>query len=181
MDTYKGRKNDIWKYLLGIGAGLGLGYVAYKKFFSTSKAFEDINSLSRHDANLRFQLLSNIKYNIYLKIVNPNEKKTFESMKKSSVHGVVEIEFDIADIQNNITLEFSGVLLGISKANSDEQVKYFYDSVNHKIMIYKQSLTKGTNKFIFNFCNRECNKGIIFNDGVNFIDNIFICIHSFSG
>ncbi len=37
MDIKKQSKNNLWKYLLGVGAGLGVGYLAYKAFFSKGR------------------------------------------------------------------------------------------------------------------------------------------------
>ncbi len=165
----KGKKNDFWKYLLGIGAGLGVGYLAYKSFFRKSKYDHSIDSLSIEEAEERSSLIKDLKYNLFLKMRYIHEE-LHQSLNqhRSAVKGIVEIEFTLSQWRD-LSMEFGGNILEIKDVIGKKPVNYHFDREAKKIIIDKTSLKKGQNKFFVHFSVDKCDKGIVYNDKVIFL------------
>lgn len=172
MDMKKHIKDNIWKYLLGVGAGLGVGYLAYQTFFSKGRknAELSLDSLSRYEAEQRSSILSEVKYNLSLKMKHSHDDLTVPlHHQKAPIKGLVEIEFNLRQLKD-LSLEFSGFILELSKSVGDknQKIKFTHDKETKKILIDKSNLSLGKNKLIINFSVKECEKGIVYSDQVGF-------------
>ena len=178
MDMNKQTKNNLWKYLLGVGAGLGVGYLAYKTFFSKSSNGGDLSldSLSKYEAEQRSLILRDIKYNLYLKIKHSHDDLTVPlHHQKAPIKGLVEIEFNLLKVKD-LSLEFSGFILEFCKSvgNKNQKIKFTHDKETKKVLIEKSNLTLGKNKLVINFSVKDCERGILHSDQVCILsDNPF--------
>jgi len=173
MDIKKQSNNNLMKYLLGIGAGLGVGYLAYKAFFPKSRQGEELSldSLSRFEAEQRSSILSDIKYNLYLKMKHSQDDLTVPlHHQKAPIKGLIEIEFNLLAVKD-LSLEFSGFILEFSKSvgNKNQKIKFTHDKVTKKVLIDKSNLSLGKNKLVIHFSVKECEKGIVYSDQVLFL------------
>jgi len=170
MDMNKQNKNNLWKYLLGVGAGLGVGYFAYKAFFSKGRKNTDLtlDSLSRNEAEQRSSILREVKYNLSLKLKHSHDDRTVPlHHQKAPIKGVVEIEFNMLQLKD-LSMEFSGFILDFSRfvGERQEKIKFTHDKETKKILIDRSNLSLGKNKLSINFSVKESEKGIIFSDQV---------------
>jgi len=160
------KNNDFWKYLLGIGAGLGLGYLTYRSIFPKSKFNNSIDSLAITEAEQRYSLINDLKYNLYLRMrFNQDEFHQLKNQHRATVKGVVEIEFNLLEVRD-LTMEFGGNILEFKKVGDKKPVKHTYDKELKKILIERTELVRGINKFLIHFSVDKCDKGIIFNEKV---------------
>jgi len=175
MDLDKGKKEDLfWKYLLGIGASLGVGYLAYKALFPKQKFIESIDSLARNEAEERYLILKDIKYNLYLKLrFNLEEVNQPLQHQRAAIKGVLILEFDLLKIKNLI-MEFGGYILEFTNLSTNQNVKYSHDIDSKKVLIDYSNLVRGKNRFIIYFSVKEFHKGIIYNDQVNSLSSSFL-------
>jgi len=179
MDINQKIKFNPWKYLLGIGAGLGLGYLTYKAFFSKGKRAAELSldSLSKFDAEQRSSILSDIKYNLYVKL-NYAEDDLNSHLRhlpnhRCPVKGRVEIEFHLDQVKD-LSLEFSGLILELSKSvdNKNQKIKFIHDHETKKVFIDKSNFIKGKNTLVINFSVKDCERGIVYSDKVLFFELI---------
>ena len=168
-NTSKNNNSQIWKCALGIGAGLGVAYYAYKNLFSNTSKNIWVDPLTAHEAADRSKFISDIKYNLSFKLLyqeNKNLTSINTALVKSSIKGYLELEFNLSEYRD-VLLEFSGILLSLKKFNSDEKVPFEYCNKNHRIVISKEGLALGKNKFCFTFTHANCDGGILYNEHVN--------------
>lgn len=158
---------NTWKYALGIGAGLSVGYFIYRQFFFDQTKNLWVEPLTSHEASIRSKFISDIKYDLSFKLLyqENNLHSINTALIKSSVRGYLELEFNLKE-HRDVYLEFSGVLLSLKKFNSEEKIPYEYCNKNQRIWIPKDSLAVGKNKFCFTFTHANCDKGIFYNEKV---------------
>lgn len=173
MDMKKQSNNNMWKYLLGIGAGLGVGYLTYKSFFSGSRKGDQLSldSLSRYEAEQRSSILSDVKYNLYLKMKQSHDDLTVPlHHQKAPIKGLVEIEFNLLQVKD-LSMEFSGFILDLSKTvgNKNQKIKFSHDKETKKVLIDKSNLTLGRNKIVIAFSVKETERGIVYSDQVKIV------------
>jgi hypothetical protein len=178
MDTqttkYSAYKKDILKYICTFGAGLSLGYFFYRKYLSNKTKDLCVESLSTHEANERSKYIKDVKYDISFKLLyqeNMILHSINHALVKSSVRGYLELEFNLSE-HRDVYLEFSGILLSLKKYNSDDNVPYEYFNKNHRIIIKKEGLVVGKNKFCFTFTHANCDKGIFYSEKVKLYLNL---------
>lgn len=176
----KGKNNNLWKYLLGIGAGLAAGYFAYKTLFSNSKNDHSLDSLSRSEAVQRSSIITDINYNLYLKMKHLHDEINHPLQHhKAAVKGLVEIEFNLSEVRD-LSLEFGGYVLEILRVvgGKKEKIRISHDRETKKILLAKSNLIKGRNKLIINFYLKEFEKGLVYSDQVsNFIQTLYFIFH----
>jgi len=161
---------DILKYTFGLGAGVSLGYFIYRQFFFHHSKNLYVEPLTQHEAMDRIKYIKDVKYDVSFKLLyqeNINLHSINSALVKSSIRGYLEIEFNLTEYRD-VSLEFSGVLLSLKKFNSEEKVLYDYCNKSHRIMIKKESLKLGKNKFCFTFTHANCDKGILYNEKVKY-------------
>lgn len=159
-----------WKYLyaFGIGAGISLGYFAYKQIFIDTTKCLWVDPLTSHEALVRSKYIKDVKYDLSFKLLyqeNSNLHSLNTALVKSSIRGYLELEFNLTELRD-VCLEFSGILLSLKKFNSEDKVRYEYCNKSHRIQIFRENLVLGKNKFCFTFTHNNCDKGIFYNEKV---------------
>ena len=156
----KFNRKNLWKYILGLGTGMGLGYLLYKRLFTYKLIGKSNDSLTKYESLKRSELIGDIKYNLNLKFDNNDYFEPDSKIQKSLIRGIVDIEFNLKK-HEDIFFEFSGLIISLQKIVADLPVKINFEQVNNRIIIHKKDLTVGQNKLSFHFCVNKYDRGII--------------------
>jgi hypothetical protein len=128
-------KNNLWKGLLaalGISGAAFLSYLILKKFKNRLGASSPYsNALTKEDSMKRAELISNIKYTLFLQLSGAHVEQS-----KNTYEGSILIDFDFKKTED-IFIDFSGKVLSIT--NNDTSIPFTH--VNNKIYLSSKYLS----------------------------------------